>query len=58
MPCIVRLYNNLFKAEKPGGDDAADPQSALEELVEALVERDVVDRAYDCLLYTSDAADE
>ena len=47
MPCIVRLYNNLFKAEKPSGDDNADPQGALEELVEALVERDVVDRAYD-----------
>ena len=47
VPCIVRLYGNLFKQEKPSGDDAADPQSALEELVEALVERDVVDRAYD-----------
>ena len=47
VPAFVRLYGNLFTAEKPGGDDEAEPAAAVEELIETLVERDVVDRAYD-----------
>ena len=47
VPCIVRLYGNLFKQEEASGDDSGGSTRCSRRISGSAGQRDVVDRAYD-----------